>query len=69
MYGWAFQALMSAFDNISLYASAFHIMQNAYQLLAIPFSANHISDGDNDECDDDGPSPEDSRKVQHYVKY
>lgn len=33
-------------------------------------SANAISDGDKEsECDEDGPSPEDSRKVRNILTF
>lgn len=47
----------------------FSACQGIY-LLFIILSANAISDGDKEsECDEDGPSPEDSRKVNDTFNF
>lgn len=47
----------------------FSACQCIYLLFAFP-SANAISDGDKEsECDEDGPSPEDSRKVNVTINF
>lgn len=62
---WELQNFLGVFKRLN-YESTLKIVQFVLciYLLLIISSANAISDGDKEsECDEDGPSPEDSRKV------